>query len=671
MLKLFFFDIKDKQSKIYIYFAYLVQLFIYITYIICKTQSDEFLQSFQYTQRAALIFFISIFFLSYEIFSDFQIREWKEVISISQRGYLNVLGSKILHVFSLLLIQCLCTVIIELIKLWRSGYADLLFGDVSRVLFLNFFMFPLMGIVLGQTFSILCKKKWSGYFAALIVILLGCGLFYRINIGLYMTTGVNLDSAFRFFQFEQPNADWVADYLYTVPAENYRFCLYGAWIFGGVFFLCLHLWGKKFIQIGTATVCAVLCILCVVKVGTAESCLNYDLNYGTPAAKQTEFENDSLPKEQAADFIVEKYTMDLCVSNELTANVVVAVKESNAGDYNFTLYRGYELTSVTNQNGNELDYERDKDYIVVHTSGDVSEIRMTYHGYQSSMYSNEQGIMLPGYFAYYPQPGFRKVFIKEIVDGGYLTYGFNVADDTLQETQYEITVEYDGEVCSNLDKEGNVFAGVTKAPTLMGGIVSESYQESGHYIYPTLAEDCVFSLEDIKESLETYCDRLSMDAEVFEQINQVIILPASVTLGNDWGENVIVGDCLFLGINANIDGLGEDILQEYMNVQGDKTLLESTLFSVLRNSMYLQDLSPTTESEFFSVSYDKTETQSEAYIEILEYSTLDRMYLMLLDEFDEKEVFRQTVEYLMDNEASENCAEFMQNLYLELEEKKE
>lgn len=671
---LLIYEVREKWNRTYLFLIYFLQLGVLFFYHLIRQSSDlsMHLQIFQNVQKSALLELVCLTFLSYEIFCDFQKKEWRELLELKDGGIWKAAAVKDLLMILLIIIEFAALFAVEWIKM-AVVYVDgrgMVSGNLCRVMILNALLLPLTGAVIGKTAALLSRKRWSGYLWILIILLLGCGLFERINTALFMTTGVNMDGIFRFFQFEQPNSAWVVDDLYLIPAENYRFCMYLTWIAGCSALLCLVRMKRRAVWAAGTAVCLCICVLSALQVSDPGNCVNYNWNMGSAANKQTGFAQDAPAAEWEADFSVRKYRMDLRIMDELYAETVMFLGEEKTDLYRFTLYRGYELTEVTDENGNALEYDRRKDYITIDAPEGLSEIHMSYHGYQQSFYSNKFGVMLPGYFAYYPQPGFRQVFLDERIQS-YGYYGFQTEADSLQEAEYEIRVVYDQPVYSNLKQVNGSFSGITAAPTLMGGMAAEEFREDGHYMYPAVKNISNFSLQELKASLGEYCEILGIEPEAFAGLRHVIVVPSSVYIGNSWGKNVIVGDCLFLGTDqvtlSDPDKLAEEVVKQYMDVRGERDLLESILFAVLDGSRYLEDLEPLCEEQFFAVSYDENDPMSEEYWKMIEGMEQERMFLTLIDACGKEEVVRRTAEYLMEEKPVENSAEFMQRLYLELE----
>ena len=125
--------------------------------------------------------------------------------------------------------------------------------------------------------------------------------------------------------------------------------------------------------------------------------------------------NDCMDMSQyrEADFRVKSYGFDLTVRRELKAEVTVELDGSGLQEYYFTLYHGYRLENVRTALGTGLPFEQKGDHIRVSApeGEQVTALTFTYEGSGKRHYSTEQGIFLPGYFAYYPMPGWRQVYI--------------------------------------------------------------------------------------------------------------------------------------------------------------------------------------------------------------------------------------------------------------------
>ena len=73
-------------------------------------------------------------------------------------------------------------------------------------------------------------------------------------------------------------------------------------------------------------------------------------------------------------------------------------------------------------------------------------------------------------------------------------------------------------------------------------------------------------------------------------------------------------------------------------------------------------------NEFFGISYDETDIFSDSYQQLYQKQTIERMYQTLLQTFGEKEVLKQTAAYLLDKQVDPNLAQFLQEMYENLEQ---
>lgn len=713
------YEFLDKWRKKYLFVIYIIVLVFVLFYscIYLQRWNQECLQGFQLAQRAALLPFLGFLFLSYEFFSDYQKKNWWELLETDRNGLLKSMLAKDGILLILLVVVCFVVFCMELYWFHWFDAPGALLKNGYRVLLFNYFLLPFMGIQVGKAAAVLFRRKWTGYLAILVFALLGCGLVHTISSGLYMTVGWNLDAVLKLFQFQQPNAGWAADEYYLVPAENYRMYILLFWSMLAEGIVLCRIWsGARHPKAPVAIIiCVACCCLFFFKAETENGYLNFDMNYGNASNKQEEFLNDTIITDVVAAFQVETYTMNLQIRDELSADVTMQLAENALKQYVFTLYRGYEITEVTDGNGNELPYHRTEDVVTVDAGESLREIRFYYHGFQQSFYGNETAVMLPGYFAYYPQAGVRRVFLYQN-ENGYLSYGFNTDASTLQYAQFNISCAYHKLVYSNLkmgaseagsgleqsvsgtgfnqstkvfgsdsqqsadilsnasvrDKQHQTFLGYTNAPTLAAGAVTDCQESDGYYILPELAEYRTFSLNQTKKQLEKLCQRLSMDDSWYADVDTVVAVPNSVYIGNTWGEMTITDRCLFVGSNWIQNGNAEEaafrILQMYFNENGEKQYLEELLFSVLQGDADWSDLKPMSRNEFFGISYDETDIFSDSYQQLYQKQTIERMYQTLLQTFGEKEVLKQTAAYLLDKQVDPNLAQFLQEMYENLEQ---
>ncbi len=189
--------------------------------------------------------------------------------------------------------------------------------------------------------------------------------------------------------------------------------------------------------------------------------------------------------EVSADFGIESYVMDLKVGRQLEAEVAVRLTEGSGQReaYRFTLYHGYRLSSVTDQDGQKMDYERDGDFVTVIGGESVKEIRFAYVGSGQRYYATEYALYLPSFFPYYPVPGHHMIYDEEIDLRPLRTeayYTVRVAADIPVESSLPSV-----ETSAGGDSGVRVFEGYCCGPALVGSRYLQTYttQEGIKVVY--------------------------------------------------------------------------------------------------------------------------------------------------------------------------------------------
>lgn len=667
---LFYLELKEKLDKKYVYFIYMFLLIFLAGFHVSRFQKGDYMQSFQGGMISGIFSFVCLMFLAYEVFADLQAKDWRELLCLKATSLHRVISSKSLLLLLFSIGNFAVVLVTDLVQLQQVELGSLLQPIVLRSIVLNYLCVPLVGIAFGKACALVAKKRWSGYLWMLGLTVLVCGLFEKINMALYMTVGVNLDKVFALFQLKQPNVDWVVDGIYFVPVEQYRFLICAAWILGCEAVISLVFFRKKAIRFLVAAVCTVFCVLTVVHVVKSDNYVNFNMNNGA-AGKQVEFEKDEEQAEVAADFTVKTCSIDMKITDELQADAVLVLEDNEQTEYRFTLYRGYALTRVTDAAGVAVPYERSNDYITIRSEQPLTEIHLQYHGFSKTFYSNEQGIFLPGYFAYYPQAGHRQVFWDELVDQ-MVYYGYNVRENTLTETEYVFSIAYNGRICSNLSYENGFYEGRSLTPTIVGGLVAEMQSGECQLIYPAAYEVSAEAVEKVRQYLVDYSKQLNLDSTPYENIRHVILVPTGIYIDNEWGIDIRVGDCLYLQeaqMDESLALTSAEILRHELDVRGKKSQVAVCMFDVLMGAKYIYGVEALDEETFFSISYDEDDQESEAYLEVMYNGLLERMYITLLENFEATEVFEGTISYVLDDSNTMSCGEFMQALYRELEDR--
>jgi len=114
---------------------------------------------------------------------------------------------------------------------------------------------------------------------------------------------------------------------------------------------------------------------------------------------------------------VENYQMEFRVTHRLNAEVSMTLEEPIADHPFFTLYRGFRISSITDEFGNDLDFVRDDDFFkVVSVDDGARTLHVSYSGTGGGHFSNVQGIFLTSAFPYYPWPGKQQYWTEWLIN---------------------------------------------------------------------------------------------------------------------------------------------------------------------------------------------------------------------------------------------------------------
>ena len=201
------------------------------------------------------------------------------------------------------------------------------------------------------------------------------------------------------------------------------------------------------------------------------------------------------------------------------------------------MYHGYNVLKITDIEGNALKYNREGDYVTVIGNGNLQLISIKYSGYSPILYSNYQACSLPGFFAYYPIPGFYKI------TGDYTTYN---PIEIKSETEFNIRVDSARQFYSNLDEvknEKNCFVGVTSYPTLFSGF----YKSNSSDIYKIYAITVKgWGLSEIDEEyideIQKYINELDNNSSNKLNLKEYTIIQTNEMLSSN-----CIYDGIFLG----------------------------------------------------------------------------------------------------------------------------
>jgi hypothetical protein len=489
--------------------------------------------------KLCLLSFVILCFTSYEFFYLYKRCYIDETLYSHKNGKTRILTSTVTVLLFIPALEFFSAFVFNFVIFLSSGMNDYSYlYHIFSVLFLYVFLGGIIPILLGVFFAQKTKRIVSYALMALIIFLVSSTSDFILG-GLSQVTKINFWEAKYFLAYILPNdLEWYINHDYGMYAEIYRWNLIIFWIslLSFLFF--------KLCQIKKAALKAVLLSLTLListfnLVGYFYGGSHIEKGAQLDSISMSDylFYTENEQKNQDPDFEVTSYDMDLSIYRQLDAEVSMTLSDTGLEYYNFTLYHGYNVLKITDIEGNALKYNREGDYVTVIGNGNLQLINIKYSGYSPILYSNYQACSLPGFFAYYPIPGFYKI------TGDYTTYN---PIEIKSETEFNIRVDSARQFYSNLDEvknEKNCFVGVTSYPTLFSGF----YKSNSSDIYKIYAITVKgWGLSEIDEEyideIQKYINELDNNSSNKLNLKEYTIIQTNEMLSSN-----CIYDGIFLG----------------------------------------------------------------------------------------------------------------------------
>lgn len=429
--------------------------------------------------KLCLLSFVILCFTSYEFFYLYKRCYIDEALYSHKNGKTRILTSTVTVLLFIPALEFFSAFVFNFVIFLSSGMNDYSYlYHIFSVLFLYVFLGGIIPILLGVFFAQKTKRIVSYALMALIIFLVSSTSDF-IPGGLSQVTKINFWEAKYFLAYILPNdLEWYINHDYGMYAEIYRWNLIIFWI-SLLSFLFFKLCQIKKTALKAVLLSLTLLISTFNLVGYFYGGSHIEKGAQLDSISMSDylFYTENEQKNQDPDFEVTSYDMDLSIYRQLDAEVSMTLSDTGLEYYHFTLYHGYNVLKITDIEGNALKYNREGDYVTVIGNGNLQLINIKYSGYSPILYSNYQACSLPGFFAYYPIPGFHKI------TGDYTTYN---PIEIKSGTEFNIRVDSARQFYSNLDEvknEKNCFVGVTSYPTLFSGF----YKSNSSDIYKIYA----------------------------------------------------------------------------------------------------------------------------------------------------------------------------------------
>lgn len=499
MRKLYQLNWKLYLKTIYLPAAYLL-LLGYGGYLFSNFITMKLLMPFQNSLTGVLaqlgmLCFTFFLFEAYEFLHKSGDRDLRESLRSINSGERKTVASQLLVLFSLVLLTFLLAAAVVFVTAQGvNPMPPAALGNAMLAVVL-YLLCPMLIAVLIGAVGALCISRLPFYFLALLIVFLTSEFSDVFTIAAGFQTAEMLGTSFGIFVSRLTglfrnltlSTFIFSDMAYGLSMEPFHWALVLFWVGLCLALLCWMLRRRKGLLMRILSgAFAVVCVFglwgyanpgsnwrSATRISVEANANSDAVYYGdTEAAVQ---QNETKP----AGFSVTDYVLDLSFWKDLSATATLTLDGTQLPEYDFTLYHGYTVRSVTDGEGNPLSYERWHDYLRVKApeGAALTTVRIAYSGYHLTYYSSMQGAFLPGFFPYYPMEG-----LFPVMEEGDIYYTIPAQE---AERNFTIQVNSPCEAFSNLSgKDGNTLTGKAKYLTIVAGMYEEKDFEGDHIIAP-------------------------------------------------------------------------------------------------------------------------------------------------------------------------------------------
>ena len=405
--------------------------------------------------KFAAIIFIMFLFTSHYYFSQARKNEFLECASVTATGKNGFIMNQFSVMLTLTLITCGVSFLLSIIFSFKDPNADgAYFLYSAKISILYFFLANIIAILIGLLCSTI-KKTAVAYLVLIISSFVFSPMTSRLTGEIYNKSDESIYPLWRIFEiFQNTSYDTTASGI-NANIKSLSIIVFWISLFAIIAMFTVFSFRIKRAKQIAATICLIVFVLSGAGTLMPYSSISLDTNSLGSDAEHYVFqdpENFVIQKNEEPNFEITGYDMNFKIKNLLSGDVTVKVDNPNLTEYHFTLYYGYKLKSVTNSSGEKLKYDRDGDYITVHTDAPTESFNFKYKGFSQVFYSNSQSCNLLGGFAYYPINGFRYVY--SVADQG------SIRTKLSKSVPMSVKVDCGKKMFSNLESTGkNTFEG--------------------------------------------------------------------------------------------------------------------------------------------------------------------------------------------------------------------
>lgn len=524
----------------------------------------------EYNLRFAAIVFIMFLFTSHYYFSQARKNEFLECASVTATGKNGFILNQFSVMLTLALITCAVSFLLSIIFSFKDPNADgAYFLYSAKISILYFFLANIIAILIGLLCSTI-KKTAVAYLILIICSFVFSPMTSRLTGEIYNRSDESIYPLWRIFEiFPSTRSYETAASGINANIKSLSIIVFWISLFAIIAMFTVFSFRIKRAKQIAATICLAVFVLSGAGTLMPYSSISLDTNSLGSDAEHYVFqdpENFVIQKNEEPNFEITGYDMNFKIKNLLSGDVTVKVDNPNLTEYHFTLYYGYKLKSVTNSSGEKLKYDRDGDYITVHTDAPTESFNFKYKGFSQVFYSNSQSCNLLGGFTYYPINGFRYVY--SVADQG------SIRTKLSKSVPMSVKVDCGKKMFSNLENTGkNTFEGTSDSLTLVSGFYKEINTDGIRMIYPYYKNPLdIGGVKDYETQL-----KMLIDAKP-KYKGKTVILASS--LGSSADDRIFTASDQVL--TTNISTIYDDTQEEFFKEKGDPKIKNDYYFAFLK-----------------------------------------------------------------------------------------
>ena len=592
--------VKCSKIKYLIFIPYILSIIIVGFFVLMKAPFSSVLFTIsRLSYYVAVLFSLSSLFFFYHSSSN----SLEEVVESTPRS-----NRKSFMIFISTHIICWYIIIFIMMSLRLSN--QLFIKESFLLLIQTFFFNVVLPIIIFQmivylVFHIPYRK--AGIIIYVLILFLSAPIFYSMRIKMNASPverlSISIMNSFKIFYF---NGQWSPNLQYGLQLEKPR--IINLFLFA---FLCLFLIISirhkicKAISLITALTMIIYGTLPYSYYRLDDEALRHDLrDYGFYDQAM-----DQSIKKQDTNYSITSYKMNIDIDRYLQADVSMNMHAKEESDvYWLTLSHDYHVKKIVCKD--MKNYKIDKDHIALYLNRKMknTNVQIIYEGYHPKYYSNDQSIMLPGFFAWYPFAGKQQLFL-EYPDMG---EGYNIYNKN--KSYYELHLKTRCKTVTNLDK---TCKGYSDSLTLIGGkIVCLN-----HLLKNKLA------LVEKEEGMDPYNEKriykklteidhdLSSLFDFKLNLNKKKIIIASNDLNRNYCDNngFIIYDDYILTSDLNISSIATSDVLNTIFLKNSRSKILSKIMGYsfdIDEEKYIKELIRTCKEEYENKEYAKAIIQA-------------------------------------------------------------